>query len=41
MWEDFEYKGFQPDILVESDKALDRLLKMIEYYGINGENKNR
>ena len=36
--EDFEYKGFQPDILVESDKALDRLLKMIEYYGIS-ENK--
>ena len=37
--EDFEYKGFQPDILVESDKALDRLLKMIEYYGISENNE--
>ena len=39
--EDFEYKGFQPDILVESDKALDRLLKMIEYYGISENNKKK
>lgn len=32
--EDFEFKGFQPDILVESDDALESVLKIIDYYNL-------
>lgn len=31
----FEFKGFEPDILVESPKALEKIQKLIEYYGLN------
>ena len=33
--DDFEGRGFEPDLLVNSKDALDRTLKMIKYYNIN------
>lgn len=31
----FEFKGFEPDILVESSQALEKVKKLIEYYELN------
>lgn len=34
-FEEFEYKGFEPDILVDSNNSLEQVLKLIDHYKLN------
>lgn len=33
--DEFEFDGFQPDIVVDTSQALDRVQKLISYYKLN------